>query len=139
MADEKDFSMDKIADGYRKAELAKYFGQPRLDYPALSVFDREGGIVVVLFDKMKSAAYVLYDLDGRTVHALNVEPINPPPEDGAEISPADFVKEHGNPHTDLGSGRPIPAYLGTDAKIYRPVVVKGLIKKFIGLPLLPTR
>lgn len=139
MIDDKVFSMDKIADGYSKEALAAYFGRPRLDYPTLSVFDRDGGLVVVLFEKMKSAAYVLYDLNGRAVHAFNVKLLTPPSDEAVKgVSMADFFSEHGDPHADLGNGRSIPAYLGIDAKIYRPVVIKGRIKQLIAIPLLPT-
>lgn len=138
MNDNQLSSMDKISDGYSKGQLAAYFGAPRLDYPALSVFDNAGGVIAVLFQNTKSVAYALYDLEGKLVRAVNVKPLTIVPGELENISMKDFVKVNGNPHTDLGSGRVLPAYLGTDAKIYKFTIIGGKISRIYAISLLQT-
>lgn len=131
-------SMDKILDGYTKGELGAYFGEPRLNFPSLCVFDMDGGVVAVIFRNMKSAAYVLYGTDGKLIRAVNVKPLEGKIANAENISMTDFVEANGVPQIDLGSGRSLPAYLSTDAKIYRLNVIGGTIKKISSTSLLPT-
>lgn len=134
----ENFSMDKILNGYGKEYLNSYFGTPRLDYPTLSVFDREKGILVALFQNMKASAYVLYNLEGQLVRAVNVTPVTIDiPRENDVITLEDFVKKYGNPPIDFGSGRSVPAYLGTDAKLYRLMIIGNKIKKILEISLIP--
>lgn len=116
-------SMDMLI-GFSPEVIGAFFGKPSLSFTGLKVYERQGGIIAVVFRPGKkmhpeATGYVVYDRSGSVLCANGVSPVN---MDAfaleSETTPVSLVERYGEPHADIGSGFSVYAYLSSHASLY---------------------
>ena len=132
------FSMDELL-GHYKLEIEAFFGRPMLEFGVFSLYGRPAGVVTIIYQMEKVTAYAAYSANGSLACAAGVTPITLTTEQVASSgrTMAEFARDHGNPHMDLGSGSSIPAYLSDHGSIYWISLASGHIRSITERQFLP--
>lgn len=120
-------------------EIVNYFGKPKLQYPGLCVFEKGAGRIAIVFREGLSSAFICYHANGELNISRNIVPklidigsIN----SKKDVRFSEVIGQYGEPHADLGSGHPIPAYLSDHGTCYHFVLLNGIVKYVAEMSLL---
>lgn len=116
--------------GCSASVIQNYFGEALFYYPNLAIYKSGLGLLAIVYRFNKVKDYVLYDQKGdiafSSTRTIFIDDERMPFYQNKFIS--DFIIEYGMPHTDIGSGVSILAYLSNKPIVY---MIKTLNKKIV--------